>query len=46
MSALAIDHVITRDQHVWAFGPSMTPVSRSTREPWSGWRSTTASAAR
>jgi amidase len=26
MGTLAIDHVITRDQHVWAFGPSMTPV--------------------
>ena len=26
MATLAIDHQITRDQHVWAFGPSMTPV--------------------
>ena len=26
MGTLAIDHQITRDQHVWAFGPSMTPV--------------------
>src|SRR4029079_12552858 len=26
MGTLAIDHVISRDQHVWAFGPSMTPV--------------------
>jgi len=26
MGTLAIDHEITRDQHVWAFGPSMEPV--------------------
>ena len=26
MGTLAIDHLITRDQHVWVFGPSMTPV--------------------
>ena len=26
MGTVAIDHLITRDQHVWAFGPSMTPV--------------------
>jgi len=26
MGTLAIDHVITRDQHVWAFGPDMEPV--------------------
>jgi amidase len=26
MGTLAIDHEITRDQHVWAFGPDMEPV--------------------
>ena len=26
MGTLAIEHEITRDQHVWAFGPSMEPV--------------------
>jgi amidase len=26
MAQLAVDHLIRRDQHVWAFGPSMEPV--------------------
>ena len=26
MATLQVDHVVTRDQHVWAFGPTMNPV--------------------
>jgi amidase len=26
VSAVAVDHVVTRDQHVWSFGPDLEPV--------------------
>ena len=26
MSAVAVDHVVTRDQVVWGFGPDLEPV--------------------